>query len=224
MRRAKRPGKILLIGEHAVVYGHPAIAIPLRGVRARAEVELTPGGGIEMSSEELKERVHSAEEASERLAPLYRLAESVAGIFGEQKQGMRIRLHSTIPMRRGMGSGAAIAVALVRGVCGALGRKLDTEQVCELAHRGRARVPRQPERRGLRRRRAGRTGLFRPRQAAAGDHRRRQPLPLRRGRHGDRIAHAPGRRGRERGARQGPGAVSIRISGNSARWPASRAR
>ena len=57
----------------------------------------------------------------------------MAELFGEQKQGMRIRLHSTIPMRRGMGSGAAIAVALVRGVCGALGRKLDTEQVCELA-------------------------------------------------------------------------------------------
>jgi mevalonate kinase len=126
-------GKILLIGEHAVVYGHPAIAIPLRGVRARAEVELLPGDGIEMISDELNERIHSVEAASDRLAPLYRLAGSVAGLFGEQKQGMRIRLHSTIPMRRGMGSGAAIAVALVRGVCGALGRKLDAEQVCELA-------------------------------------------------------------------------------------------
>jgi mevalonate kinase len=127
------PGKILLIGEHAVVYGHPAIAIPLRGVRARAEVELTPEAGIEMISDGLQERVRSVEEASDRLAPLYRLAGSVAAIFGEQKQGMRIRLRSTIPMRRGMGSGAAISVALVRGVCSALGRKLDTEQVCELA-------------------------------------------------------------------------------------------
>jgi mevalonate kinase len=127
------PGKILLIGEHAVVFGHPAIAMPLRGVRARAEVELTPDAGIEMISDELQERVRSVEEASDRLAPLFRLAGSVAAIFGEEKQGMRIRLHSTIPMRLGMGSGAAISVALVRGVCGALGRKLDTEQVCELA-------------------------------------------------------------------------------------------
>jgi mevalonate kinase len=144
------PGKILLVGEHAVVYGHPAIAIPLRGVRARAEVELTRNGEIELASDELPRLSAGAgtapgrrggeeasgpgqDRASERLAPLVRLAGSVLEVFGEQKQGLRIRVHSTIPMRRGMGSGAAVAVALVRGICGALGRRLDVDQVWELA-------------------------------------------------------------------------------------------
>lgn len=127
------PGKILLIGEHAVVYGHPAIAIPMRGVRARAEVELTRNGGIELTAQDIRERATSEENASSRVAPLFRLARRLFGYFGEQKPGARITLHSTIPMGRGMGSGAAVAVAIVRAICGALERQIDDDQVAELA-------------------------------------------------------------------------------------------
>jgi len=126
------PGKILLIGEHAVVYGHPAIAIPLRGIKARAAVEFTRNGGIEMVAPDLAEHAHGVEDASPRLAPLVRLAASVMQLFGERQQGLRILLKSTIPIGRGMGSGAAAGVATVRAICNALGRRLNADQVSEL--------------------------------------------------------------------------------------------
>jgi mevalonate kinase len=127
------PGKILLVGEHAVVYGHPAIAIPIRGISARAEVELSRNGGLEFEAVDLKENVGAGAPASARLEPLVRLVGSVLNLFGEKAQGLKVRLHSTIPIGRGMGSGAAVSVALVKGVCKALGRKLNADQVAELA-------------------------------------------------------------------------------------------
>lgn len=127
------PGKILLIGEHAVVYGHPAIAIPVRGVCARAEVELGRNGGLEFNAVDLNEQYPGPKAVSGRLEPLVRLAGSVLKLFSEEKQGLKITLSSTIPIGRGMGSGAAVSVALVKGICAALGRKLNADQVAELA-------------------------------------------------------------------------------------------
>lgn len=126
------PGKVLLIGEHAVVYGHPAIAIPLRSVKARAEVQLARNGAIEVVAPDLGESASNTDTTG-RLAPLAQLAGRVMELFGEPARGVRIRLSSTIPIGCGLGSSAALSVAVIRGICGAFDRRLNPEQEAELA-------------------------------------------------------------------------------------------
>lgn len=115
MNSATAPGKIILFGEHAVVYGQPAIAVPVDAVRARAIVETTDDEGIEMVMLDLDESLwlHEAEDS-------HPLSRAVRNFFRQSPElalrddGLRISLTSTIPMAGGMGSGAALSSALFR--------------------------------------------------------------------------------------------------------------
>src|SRR5690349_24718441 len=51
---ATAPGKLILCGEHAVVYGRPAIALPLSDVRAHVTVAVGPkGSGVTIDARDL---------------------------------------------------------------------------------------------------------------------------------------------------------------------------
>ncbi len=53
MVKATAPGKIILFGEHAVVYGQPAIAVPLSQVRATAVIEAGGKQGVQLVAPDL---------------------------------------------------------------------------------------------------------------------------------------------------------------------------
>lgn len=112
---ASAPGKIILFGEHAVVYGEPAIAAPVSQVRAWARVSDVDGEGIYISAPDLREE-HWLEDSApdDAIAAAVRLVQRAAGL--EKLPPLRIEVRSDIPIASGLGSGAATAAALIRAL------------------------------------------------------------------------------------------------------------
>ncbi|MCA9925295.1 MAG: mevalonate kinase [Anaerolineales bacterium] len=135
MTVATAPGKIILFGEHAVVYGRPAIAAPVSQLRATAVV--TPGNqpGIRLIAPDLSKDVQLA-----ALPPDDALALAVHQVRETAKLAqlpdLTITVSSQIPIAAGLGSGAAIAAAVIRALAQFLHtpRLLTNEMVSALTY------------------------------------------------------------------------------------------
>jgi len=132
---ASAPGKIILFGEHAVVYGRPAIAVPVSQLRAKAIITPRPGapsGEVAIQADQVKlESTLEALPEDDPIAKAVRLTLSALGI--ERAPAFKLKVTSTIPVAAGLGSGAAVSVAIMRAVSGFLGHPLADEQVSALA-------------------------------------------------------------------------------------------
>jgi mevalonate kinase len=134
MVTATAPGKVILVGEHAVVYGRPAIAAPVWQVVATATITLAaPGAGCTIIASDLGQVLRLAEAGDdEPLAVVARLAFGRLGVSSDPD--WRIELRSEIPIASGMGSGAALSTALVRAIFAQLGAPVTPAVVSELVY------------------------------------------------------------------------------------------
>jgi len=125
------PGKIILFGEHAVVYERAAIAVPVTQVRASVTIEPAPAGsGLTLVAFDLGKSVRLATAPDDN--PLTTTARLALTYLSAPEPDCTLTIRSTIPIASGMGSGAAVSTALVRGLVNFLGHSLDPAEVSAL--------------------------------------------------------------------------------------------
>ena len=148
MVTASAPGKVYLFGEHAVVYGEPAVPCAIER-RARVTVEerddgttvhlddltidgftieytgdASEGPDVDVSESLVEAGVGYINEAIEQ-------ARDAAGV---DDVGFEINVESSIPLGAGLGSSAAVVVAVIRAATAELGVELSDREVADRAY------------------------------------------------------------------------------------------
>lgn len=120
MTSATAPGKVILCGEHAVVYGQPALAVPVRQVEARAILtEMVEGehGCIFIHAPDIQFDGWMHEIASDN--PIRKAIQLTLEMIPVQDfPELKLEIRSSIPIASGMGSSAAISIAIIRALSG----------------------------------------------------------------------------------------------------------
>lgn len=130
------PAKVILCGEHAVVYGQPAIAVPVSGLRVTARVEANAPGerGLRLIAGDLNRLLPLDIETGTVSDALELTVRLVLARLRLPPPDVTITIRSRIPIASGLGSGAAVSAALARAVSGALGQALETGALNDIVY------------------------------------------------------------------------------------------
>jgi mevalonate kinase len=113
---ASAPGKVILFGEHFVVYGEPAIAVALN-LRVKVTAYKSQSTFIEGSKTALVDKaVDVALEA-----------------VNSKDRNIYVKIESNLPVSVGLGSSAATASAIIAAITGLFGVKLSKDELFKMA-------------------------------------------------------------------------------------------
>ncbi len=138
---ASAPAKVILTGEHFVVYGEPAVVMAINrmvyvSVEEASDSAITisstlgvagsfkPAGFVPLVGDLKTEKI---------LNPIYIAAKSVLSFLGK-RCGLNIKVDSKIPSSVGLGSSGAIAVATVAAVGALLKADFSREEIAGLPY------------------------------------------------------------------------------------------
>jgi mevalonate kinase len=157
--KVNAPGKLILSGEHSVVYGKPALAMAVnRYATATVTKELLPQisfhladlahrsrlsfGGLHELKERIKRKYHRFIRGEYSIRQVlhkpFELAQFALGIFAEAlnlslPHGVKIYVQSDIPIGCGMGSSAATILCVMHAVSKYLQISISQETLYQLA-------------------------------------------------------------------------------------------
>ncbi|WP_332899486.1 mevalonate kinase [Haladaptatus sp. CMSO5] len=149
MTVSSAPGKVYLFGEHAVVYGEPAVPCAIER-RARVTVDARDDGRLRVQAADLTldgftvEYSGDAGGAPDVDVPSGLVRAAMGYIDGAVSQardaanqpdaGFDITIESAIPLGAGLGSSAAVVVAAIDAATRELGVELTNEQLADRAY------------------------------------------------------------------------------------------
>ncbi|MAT48476.1 MAG: mevalonate kinase [Euryarchaeota archaeon] len=124
MLKVSAPGKCILLGEHAVVYGHPALAV---SINMRLNVNI--------SKQKVESEFHVVNGELMKSKNHPHIINALDDIWSNEDQMLNFNISSEIPPSAGLGSSAALSVAIATGLIKAKNMNKNLEDISSIAHK-----------------------------------------------------------------------------------------
>ncbi|WP_085993614.1 mevalonate kinase [Oceanobacillus senegalensis] len=122
--------KLILIGEHAVVHGQPAIALPFPLIGVETVIEQS-SGDVRIDSAFYQGIMDCAPES---LQGIVKCIKGTLDYLGIPAVDLLIRISSSVPPGKGLGSSASVAISVIRSLFAFANRTYSKQELLDLAN------------------------------------------------------------------------------------------
>ncbi|MBP2057077.1 mevalonate kinase [Lactobacillus colini] len=123
-------GKVILIGEHSVVYGKDALALPIKGLNIITTIEKSPTAESIMITNHYQGPYLQSPSEYDGLKYVFNTLNSLA----KNSEPLQVTYTGEIPMERGLGSSAVVALGTTKALNNYFNLMLPEEKIMEITN------------------------------------------------------------------------------------------